>query len=126
MIQRCYNHQRKNYDRYGGRGITVCKRWREAFAAFLEDMGEPPTQQHSIDRINNDGNYEPGNCRWATALEQSRNSHHNVTLSYNGETMCISEWAEKLNMAYSALYFRIAGGWSVERAFSQPVRRRRA
>jgi hypothetical protein len=70
---RCYNPHRKSYENYGGRGITVCQRWLESFEAFLEDMGEPPTPEHSIDRIVNDGNYEPGNCRWATAIEQAKN-----------------------------------------------------
>jgi hypothetical protein len=73
MITRCESPNRKRYSDYGGRGITVCDRWHD-FANFLADMGEKPTSRHSIDRINNDGNYEPENCRWATPLEQSANS----------------------------------------------------
>lgn len=73
MIQRCTNPNNHKYPIYGGRGIQICARWRASFAAFREDMGPRPSAQHSIDRINNDGNYEPGNCRWATKTEQSNN-----------------------------------------------------
>lgn len=73
MIQRCHNPKDRNYYRYGGRGVSVCDRWRESFESFLEDMGHRPGKGYSIDRINNDGNYEPGNVRWATAKEQANN-----------------------------------------------------
>jgi hypothetical protein len=72
MLQRCHDPKHRSYKNYGGRGITVCQRWRESFEAFLADMGEPP-EKHTLDRIDNDGNYEPSNCRWATRLMQSRN-----------------------------------------------------
>src|SRR5438067_2016193 len=73
MIQRCRNPRRKNYYLYGGRGIQVCEKWATSFRAFLIDMGFRPSDEHSIDRINNEGNYEPGNCRWATRAEQQAN-----------------------------------------------------
>lgn len=73
MITRCTNPNRERWKHYGGRGIKVCDRWRHSFQAFLDDMGPRPSVKHSIDRINNDGHYEPGNCRWATALQQTHN-----------------------------------------------------
>lgn len=73
MIYRCYDPKCNSYKHYGGRGITVCDKWRNSREQFVEDMGEKPEGNYSIDRINNDGNYEPGNCRWATPLEQGRN-----------------------------------------------------
>jgi hypothetical protein len=73
MIQRCTNPRRKKYPNYGARGITVCEYWKNSFAAFLSDVGRRPTPRHSIDRINNDGNYEPGNVRWALPVEQAHN-----------------------------------------------------
>lgn len=74
MRQRCYNKNSTDYKHWGGRGITMCNRWRNSFTAFIEDMGPKPTQYHSLDRIDNEGNYKPSNCRWATDLQQARNT----------------------------------------------------
>jgi hypothetical protein len=85
--------------RYGGRGISVCQRWKESFEAFLEDMGPRPSPKHSIDRFpDNNGNYEPGNCRWATAREQSQNRRSNVYAEFKGELLCYAEIARRLNV----------------------------
>ena len=104
---------------YGGRGIRVCARWQESFAAFLEDMGPRPTPKHSIDRFpDNDGNYEPGNCRWATKKEQARNTRVNQMVTRDGETLCIAEWAERYGVSASMLAGRLNSGWEFERAVS--------
>ncbi|MEL7495495.1 MAG: hypothetical protein AAGJ95_16245 [Cyanobacteria bacterium J06554_11] len=118
--QRCFNSNNPEYHNYGGRGITVCDRWLE-FAAFYADMGEPPSAKHSIDRIDNEGNYEPGNCRWATPTEQARNRRVNHAIEYKGETKCMTEWAEHLGMPITTLRGRLRTGWTVEDAFEIPV-----
>lgn len=96
--------------------------WRDSFKRFAADMGPRPSPAHSVDRIDNDGPYTPENCRWATKVEQSRNSRHNVRWTYDGRTLTIVEWAEKLGVDPNTLRQRVAGyGWSVERALSTPV-----
>ena len=123
MIQRCYNPLRPRYVTYGARGITVCKRWRESFEAFLEDMGDTPSPRHSIDRIENDQGYCKANCRWATKKQQSRNTSRNVVLTYQDKAMCVAEWAEEIGIPYATLYGRIVSGWTIKDALTKPVRR---
>ena len=123
MNKRCRDPQDHRWHNYGGRGIKVCDRWRESFVAFLEDMGESPSPQHSIDRIDNDGNYCPENCRWATMAEQRRNSRQNLYLEYQGERLTMSDWAKRLGMSKSTLHGRLKLGWTVEAALSSPVHR---
>ncbi len=120
MRQRCENPTDKQYPDYGGRGIRGSPRW-STFINFLADMGERPTGR-SIDRIDNDGNYEPGNCRWATRTEQNRNTRRNVTVTYKGHTLCIAGWAELLGINYQTLLSRVKRGWSAEKIMTQPVR----
>jgi hypothetical protein len=94
MLVRCHNPNHKHFARYGGRGIKVCDRWRNSCQAFISDVGTRPSRLHTLDRINNDGDYEPSNVRWATQKQQCRNTSRNVLLTFNGETRCIAEWSE--------------------------------
>jgi len=120
MKQRCNDPKHKYYDRYGGRGINVCERWSESFEAFLADMGECPHGK-SIDRFpNNDGNYEPGNCRWATAKEQNNNRSGNHLLEFQGKRLTISQWASELNINPGNIAMRVFRGWTIERALTTP------
>lgn len=113
MISRCINVNHQNYHNYGGRGIKVCKRWY-TFKNFKKDMGERPSSRHSIDRINNDGDYKPSNCRWATQKEQSNNRRNNKYITYKGQKKTLSQWAEKLGMTCSGIRYRLSQGWSAE------------
>jgi len=97
----------------------VCERWLK-FENFLEDMGEPE-QGMTIDRADNEGNYEPGNCRWATRKQQGRNTRANRRLTHNGQTLCLAEWAERTGILYQTIHKRICSyGWTVERALTTP------
>lgn len=118
MRQRCNNPSNCEYASYGKRGISVCARWND-FSAFLSDMGERP-RGRSIDRINNDGDYELSNCRWVTPSEQARNTRRTKMLSFNGETMCMKDWARKIGLRPDTLWRRLAGGWPVEEALTRP------
>ncbi len=113
---RCFNTKEKDWERYGGRGITVCDRWKNSFEAFLEDMGPRPSKDHSIDRENNDGNYEPGNCRWATRQDQQGNRSNSRQITWMGETHCAAWWERKFGLKRGNLSGRLRIGWSIERA----------
>lgn len=102
MKQRCLQKNSVGYRHYGGRGITICQQWLE-FTGFLSDMGEPPSESHSLDRIDVNGNYEPGNCRWATSEEQANNTRRNIRVTFRGETRTLREWAKTLGVSYSAI-----------------------
>lgn len=121
MIQRCTNPKNHQYLKYGGRGIMVCERWGK-FENFLEDMGEPPTKGHSIDRIDNNGSYYKENCRWATQKEQNRNKRNNYLVTHNNETRCLAAWAEKTGIHRNTIEKRLSLGWSARRALTEPVR----
>jgi len=126
MIQRCTYPSigLKHYKRYGGRGIEVCEKWRNSFPEFLSDVGFAPTTKHTLDRINNDGNYTPENCRWATRSEQIRNSTKARYITFNSKTMTIGDWSEKLNINRQTLQMRMdVYGWTIERALSTPVKK---
>lgn len=111
MIDRCENANTPCFVNYGGRGISVCARWRESFKNFLADMGERPAGM-SIDRIDNDGNYEPDNCRWASKTEQGRNKRSNRLVEFGGQRLTVPEWAEKLSVPQYRLYGRLYRGWA--------------
>ena len=119
MKQRCCNPKFVQYEDYGGRGITICERWND-YASFLEDMGRTPSPEHSLDRIDNDGNYGPTNCRWATASEQSNNQRTNSLLTINGETKNVSQWSQITGIHRETIYRRIRHGLSDEECI-QPV-----
>lgn len=121
MIWRCYNKNRRDYAYYGGRGVVVCERWRNSFQAFALDMGDKP-EGMSIDRIDCNGNYEPGNCRWATNKQQSNNKRNNRVIVANGEARTISQWAESLGVDHSAIAYRLRKGWPADAAVSLPKR----
>lgn len=115
--QRCYNPNCSSYPWYGGCGITVCKRWRRSFADFASDMGDKPTPQHSIDRIDPSGNYCPENCRWATRKQQARNAKNNRLITIGGVTRTLSGWCEVTGVSPSVASARIVRyGWDEEKA----------
>ena len=121
MIARCTNPNDHAYRFYGGRGITVCKRWLDSFEAFFEDMGPKPPGK-SIDRFpDKNGPYMKSNTRWATATEQARNTRRNVTLTLNGESLLLCEWALRTKMTVGTIKHRLKKGWSVEKALTEPL-----
>ncbi len=120
MRDRCYRETDKRYKNYGGRGISVCDRWRKSFTAFYEDMGKRPTDKHSIDRIDNNGNYEPNNCRWATKQEQADNRSNGYRFTYGGKTLTIRQWSNESGIAYDTLRQRLLRyKWSIEKALER-------
>lgn len=124
MKNRCNNPKTKRYKDYGGRGITICGEWQNNFQKFYDwSMSNGYTDDLTIDRIDNDGNYEPCNCRWATVKEQNRNSRKCNMIFYKGETHCLKEWGEILNISYDALRSRMRQHWEIERMLETPVRK---
>lgn len=117
MVRRCCAAKSDDYHNYGGRGISVCRRWK-LFENFLADMWERPKGM-MLDRKNNDGNYEPTNCRWVTRAVQNRNTRQTRFLTFRGKTLCAADWANKLGMPYSTLHGRLRKGWSTERTLTE-------
>jgi hypothetical protein len=117
MVARCTNPNRPDYRYYGARGITLCTRWRNSFANFLNDMGAKPVGL-SLDRIDNARGYEPGNCRWATKDEQMQNTRATRLITFNGETMGLNAWARRIGLNPTSLSNRLRKGWSVEKALT--------
>ncbi len=125
MIARCYEPRCNGYERYGGRGITVSDRWRGdgGFERFLADVGERPSRAHSLDRIDNDRPYEPGNVRWVTPKEQQRNRRDNVRVSAFGREATLAEWSERTGIPDYQIARRLKSGWPAEQALTQTTDR---
>lgn len=122
ILERCFNERTNNFINYGGRGITVCERWKNSFENFFADMGKRPSAKHSIDRINNDGNYTPENCRWATRKEQGRNKRTNFLIKFNGKVQCLKDWAVDAKLNHATLRNRIVNlKWPIQKALETPV-----
>ena len=113
---RCYTPSSRGYKTYGARGIVMCDRWRSDFMAFLSDMGPRPSDKHSIDRIDGNGNYDPGNCRWATVYTQTRNKKNNVWIELGGRRMCLNDWARETGISRGTIRSRIKRGLPPEQA----------
>lgn len=118
MKRRCYNPKYREYYLYGGRGIVICERWRTSFVNFLADMGPKPFPEATIDRVDYNGNYEKSNCRWATKLEQGQNTRKVRLITYNGETLCLREWARRVGITKHTLSVRLERGWPLEKALT--------
>lgn len=124
MLQRCYNPADKSYPDYGGRGIQVCEEWQNDFVSFHKCVGDAPSKDSMIGRIDNDGNYEPGNVRWEMRVDQNRNKRSNVMIEYRGEVKTLYQWADDLGIPGDTLWQRIRLlNWPIEKAMTQPVRR---
>jgi hypothetical protein len=121
MKSRCDNPNNRFFSHYGGRGISVCDRWRSDFRNFLADLGPKPSPRHSLDRIDNDGIYEPGNCRWADRGTQANNKRNNRLITIGGISLTIPQWAKRSGIECPTLKGRLRRGWSPERAISVPA-----
>jgi hypothetical protein len=126
IIKRTENPKAVGYSNYGGRGITMSPEWRGSFEQFYRDMGNRPSAQHEIERANNDGPYSKDNCYWATHTEQAHNKRNNRWLTYNGETLCWSDWGKRLGTSASTIQGRLKLGWTIEQAVTTPVGKRRS
>lgn len=124
MRGRCRNPNEQWFHVYGGKGVKICERWSgsEGFINFLSDMGNRPSAQHSIERIDSNGDYEPSNCVWATKIQQSRNTSRNRLLTHSGETHCLAEWAEIRGIPRKTLAGRLRYGWTLGQALEFDIR----
>lgn len=120
MKTRCLNKHSKEYKRYGGRGIKICQSWIDSFESFLYDMGRAPSPNHSLDRMDNNGDYNFFNCRWATSKEQNNNSSNCNFITMNGKTLSVAAWAESYNVSYIMVYKRLMRGWNLKEALETP------
>lgn len=122
MKTRCLNPKSGKWERYGGRGITVCDRWRDSFQAFRDDVGSQPFPGATLERIDNDGNYEPGNVRWVDRKAQARNRTSTRAVELNGERMSMAEAAERAGISQATFGARLNRGWTAAEAASRPLK----
>lgn len=122
MRRRCNSKACRGYKRYGGRGIKVTDRWDD-FWVFVQDMGKKPSPSHTLDRIDNNGDYTPENCRWALPIEQANNRRDNINLTVDGVTKSIMQWAHELGVDHTTLRVRLRYGWSDEDIIRKPIKR---
>lgn len=122
MIQRCTNPKNTSWANYGGRGIKVCRRWRDSFDDFLADVGEKPEGDYSIDRKDNDGDYEPGNVQWTIRTKQNRNRRNTQLISFRGKRKTLVEWEEESGIKWVTIRARLRRGWSIRDALTVLVR----
>jgi hypothetical protein len=120
MIQRCENPNHTHYASYGGRGVVVCERWRNDFEAFAADMGDRPSPRHTIDRMNNQKGYQPGNVRWATPYQQLNNTRRTVYVEWQGKRITLSDAAEISGVDRATIAWRVNRGWSMEKIMTTP------
>lgn len=120
MKQRCYNKNHPEYERYGKRGIRICKRWYRDFRNFIADMGNRPSKQHTIERKDNNIGYRRSNCVWAIKKTQARNRRTNRVITLHEKTLCIAEWAELYDLNPSDIHYRLSNGWPIELAITSP------
>jgi hypothetical protein len=123
MKQRCLQKNLRSWPDYGGRGITVCAQWVDSFENFLADMGPRPGLGYSLDRIDNDGNYEPGNCRWALLVEQANNKRSSRLVEAHGKRQTVAQWARETGIREFTIRYRLNQGWSPDDAVTVPVKR---
>lgn len=129
MLSRCSSPGNTSYKDYGGRGISVCAEWRDSFETFEFYVAQLPhfgENDYTLDRIDNDGNYEPGNVRWATSIDQHRNFRRNRMVTYNGKTQCVAAWAEETGIAQHTICWRLEHGWPIGKALTKRSQRRHA
>lgn len=120
MKRRCNNPNSKSYKDYGSRGIKLCAKWDDppyGFLEFYKDMGKRPSEKHEIERINNEGNYESGNCKWVLRAENAKNKRNNINITYKGQTMILADWSKVSGIKRATLYFRYHKGLRGEELF---------
>jgi hypothetical protein len=124
MMNRCYDSRNKAYKWYGGAGVVVCNEWKNSFAQFIKDTGFPPFKGAQIDRIDGSGNYEPNNVQWVTSSRNNRNRKSSRFITFDGQTLCIADWADKLGLNRKSIMSRLNMGWPIEEVLNAEKKHR--